>query len=39
MVSSLLIASNWLLYILSVVTGRIVETSLGYFINPLFSVL
>jgi len=38
-VSSLLIASNWLLYILSVVTGRIVETSLGYFINPLFSVL
>ncbi len=38
-VSSLLNASNWLLYILSVVTGRIVETSLGYFINPLFSVL
>jgi chloramphenicol-sensitive protein RarD len=38
-VSSLLIATNWLLYILGVTTGRVVETSLGYFINPLFSVL
>jgi chloramphenicol-sensitive protein RarD len=38
-VSSLLVATNWLLYILGVTTGRVVETSLGYFINPLFSVL
>jgi len=38
MVSSLLLASNWLLYIVSVATNRLVETSLGYFINPLFSV-
>lgn len=37
--SSLLLAANWLTYIVSVVTGRIVEASLGYFINPLFSVL
>jgi chloramphenicol-sensitive protein RarD len=37
--SALLLAVNWLFYISSVVTGRIVETSLGYFINPLFSVL
>jgi chloramphenicol-sensitive protein RarD len=37
--SSLLLATNWLFYIASVVTGRIVESSLGYFINPLFSVL
>jgi len=39
MCSALLLATNWLFYIVSVVTGRIVETSLGYFINPLFSVL
>jgi|SRR5580704_344544 chloramphenicol-sensitive protein RarD len=38
MISSLLLASNWLLYIVSVATNRLVETSLGYFINPLFSV-
>lgn len=37
--SSLLIASNWWLYIWAVTTGHIVETSLGYFINPLLSVL
>ncbi|HEV8070908.1 MAG TPA: EamA family transporter RarD [Planctomycetaceae bacterium] len=37
--SSLMLATNWLIYIASVVSGRIVETSLGYFINPLFSVL
>jgi chloramphenicol-sensitive protein RarD len=33
------LAANWLCYIASVVSGRIVESSLGYFINPLFSVL
>jgi chloramphenicol-sensitive protein RarD len=38
-VSSLLLATNWLLFILGVTTGRVVETSLGYFIIPLFSVL
>jgi chloramphenicol-sensitive protein RarD len=37
--SSLLLATNWLIYIFGVVNGRMVETSLGYFINPLFSVL
>jgi chloramphenicol-sensitive protein RarD len=37
--SSLFLAVNWLIYIASVVSGRLVETSLGYFINPLFSVL
>jgi chloramphenicol-sensitive protein RarD len=30
---------NWLTYIWAVNAGRIVETSLGYFINPLVSVL
>src|ERR1700693_2993894 len=36
---SVLLAINWLLFIVGVATNRMVETSLGYFINPLFSVL
>jgi len=38
-ISALLIAANWWLYIWAVNSGHIVDTSLGYFINPLFSVL
>jgi len=34
-----LIAINWLTYTYGVTTGQAVETSLGYFINPLVSVL
>ncbi|MFF1832012.1 EamA family transporter RarD [Paenarthrobacter sp. NPDC058040] len=34
-----LIAVNWLTYTFGVTTGHAVETSLGYFINPLVSVL
>lgn len=37
--SALLISVNWLIYIWAVNSGHIVETSLGYFINPLVSVL
>lgn len=37
--SSLLIGGNWLLYIWAVTANRVVETSLGYYINPLVSVL
>jgi chloramphenicol-sensitive protein RarD len=37
--SAALISMNWWLYIWAVNTGHIVETSLGYFINPLVSVL
>jgi chloramphenicol-sensitive protein RarD len=37
--SSLLISANWFLYIWAVVHDRIVEASLGYFINPLVNVL
>ena len=33
-----LIAVNWLVFIHAVVTGQVLESSLGYFINPLFSV-
>jgi len=37
--SGLLIASNWLLYVWAVNNGRMLETSLGYYINPLINVL
>jgi len=37
--ASLLIAVNWGTYIYGVNTDRVVETSLGYFINPLVTVL
>jgi chloramphenicol-sensitive protein RarD len=34
-----LITLNWLTYVWGVVHGRVVETSLGYFIGPLVNVL
>ena len=37
--STTLITVNWFVFIISVVTDRVLEASLGYFINPLFSVL
>ncbi|RPH61752.1 MAG: EamA family transporter RarD [Chloroflexi bacterium] len=37
--AALLIGVNWLTYVWAVNAGFIVETSLGYFINPLLSVL
>lgn len=37
--ASLLISVNWLVYIWAVNNGRIVETSLGYYINPLVNVV
>ena len=33
------IALNWLGFVYGVNTGQVVQTSLGYFINPLVSVL
>lgn len=39
LLSSLLIAANWLIFIWAVGQGRVVESSLGYFITPLVSVL
>ena len=39
LVAAILIAINWFLYVWAVNAGHIVETSLGYFINPLISVL
>jgi chloramphenicol-sensitive protein RarD len=37
--STVLIAVNWLVYIYSVTHDRMLESSLGYYINPLISVL
>ena len=37
--SAILLSINWLTYVWAVNAGFIVETSLGYFINPLMSVL
>lgn len=38
-IAGLLIAVNWLTYVFAVTTGHTIEASLGYFINPLVSVL
>lgn len=38
-VAAILVGINWLVYVWAVNSGHVVETSLGYFINPLISVL
>jgi chloramphenicol-sensitive protein RarD len=37
--ASALISTNWLIYIYAVNSGHVVDAALGYFINPLVSVL
>jgi chloramphenicol-sensitive protein RarD len=37
--SALLLAANWMVYVWAVNNARLVEASLGYFINPLVNVL
>ena len=37
--TALLLSINWLTYIWAVNTGHVVESSLGYFINPLVNVV
>lgn len=37
--STLLIAGNWLLFLHAVISGQLLQSSLGYFINPLVNVL
>jgi chloramphenicol-sensitive protein RarD len=37
--TTLLIGLNWLVYIWAVDQGRVLEASLGYFVNPLVNVL
>ncbi len=38
-VAGLLIYVNWQIFVIGILTDRIVETSLGYFINPILTVL
>lgn len=38
MLSAILISSNWLLYIYAVNIGKVLEASMGYFLNPLINV-
>ncbi|WP_344761225.1 EamA family transporter RarD [Actimicrobium antarcticum] len=37
--SAVLLSTNWFIYIWAVNNGRIIDSSLGYFINPLVNVL
>jgi len=37
-VGAILLSVNWLTYIYAVVNGKVLEASLGYFINPLVTV-
>jgi chloramphenicol-sensitive protein RarD len=37
--TAVLIGVNWLVYIIAVVTGHVLESSLGYYLNPLVNIL
>jgi chloramphenicol-sensitive protein RarD len=37
--SSVLLSSNWLIFVWAVVNDQVLATSLGYFINPLFNIV
>jgi len=37
--SALLLSANWLLYVWAINAGRVLDASLGYFINPLVNVV
>jgi chloramphenicol-sensitive protein RarD len=39
LITSLLIMANWVIYIYAVSSDQIVQASLGYYINPLISIL
>ncbi|MEX2220002.1 MAG: EamA family transporter RarD [Phycisphaerales bacterium] len=39
LLSTALVSINWLVFIYSIETGRLADSSLGYFINPLVTVL
>ncbi|MCK5125415.1 MAG: EamA family transporter RarD [candidate division Zixibacteria bacterium] len=38
-ITTLIIAANWLIFIWAIANNRILDTSLGYFINPLVNIL
>ena len=37
-IAGILVSTNWGIYIYAVVSGQIIEASLGYFVNPLVSI-
>lgn len=37
--SGIMLYANWQLFVVGVMTGHVIETALGYFINPLFTIL
>jgi chloramphenicol-sensitive protein RarD len=37
--SAALISINWIVYVYGIASNRVIETSLGYFINPLLNVV
>ncbi|MEO6018992.1 MAG: EamA family transporter RarD [Knoellia sp.] len=37
-IAALLIAANWVIYVLAVITGRTYDAALGYFLNPIVTV-
>ncbi len=37
--AAVLVCANWLVFLIGVQTGNVVEVSLGYYINPLLSIL
>lgn len=39
MLSAVLIAINWLVYVWAITTERVLATSIGYYLNPLVNVL
>lgn len=39
LVTTLLIGTNWLIFIVAVSSGRVIQSSLGYYINPLLNVV
>ncbi len=38
-IAGVLIYINWQVFIIAVVSGQVLESSLGYFINPIFTVI
>lgn len=39
LVTALLLSANWALFIYGVISGQVVQTSLGYFLNPLLNIV
>ena len=39
LLAGLLVTANWSVFVFAVVTGHVVEAALGYFINPIVTVL